>query len=278
MKMNDQKIDEKLRREKLFSVLSIISVVAVAIILLGMFSIWLYNIGVISLPGFIEDMLGLGEDKNTEILPGDEGKIYDALENGNLHDGQTIQYDIGKDDLLAMLHDTDKPDEYTAQYEVIRYDSKGRERISYTTVWYSGGKYRIETREAGALVQLTVYDGELVHITDKNGTGETRTYAAGDFSLESAAGIPSAESIFSDSSPENVDISLLRTSTSNIYHINYVSDGVDQYDTLYVSLEYGLVLNATVYKEDRIYYTCKTALLEPRIVGFGGNVNELFNK
>ena len=267
--MNTQ--SEKSRRARLLSVLSVGSLALGVALLIVVFYFAMYKIGVIDLPPALSKLFS--GDGAYEIIPGDDGRIYEAL-NGNknaLREGELLFYDIGDDDLNSLISNLSPNHEYTVEYRITQSDGK----ISSTknvTVWRSGSKYRILTENPnGRTERIILSSGTSTTITEyKNGVPE-RSYtvpSAEAFDISSETGIPSLKTALNSSYVTDLHIDFIRAAEHNIYRLKYVYSDLGTKEELCISFDLGIVLSADTYDGDTNVYSCRTVSVLNRLEGY----------
>ena len=265
-----KELNERLKKERMLSFLSTASLILLAAGLFSLFVFWMWRIGVLSVPSFISDMFGKEEPEAPEVIPGDDGKIYDAL-SGNIPEGWSVFADIPEDELETLLEQTEAPKEYTLKNKIIRTSGGVSDEYS-NTIWVSGDSYRIQSYRDGKPFVIIVCDGERVSVTDIDGAEEsTRTFPLSEtFTMEAQAGMPSVGDYLSDETLENKSVTLVRSPSSNVYLLTGEYTGLGLTVSVYISLEYGLILRSETVSGDETVYTCLTTYLEPSITGYSG--------
>lgn len=294
-------LSDKFRRERFLRRLSVISIAAAAAIVFLFFIVLMYNSGLIELPGFIALFIGDSDEDKTEVIPGDDGRIYDALSRKKNIEGVSVTRNITDKDAAAFFAELEPAEEYSLRNRVILY--YGGKSVTYLNhIWRQGKRYRIETYDADKRpVKTTVCDGENVYVTVyTDGEGSTRSFPADEsFTLEQQAGMISAERVLaalkaaqdpettdSENAPDdsaeeksaekgdvlNISISLIRTAKNSVYHVEYDCPDLPLHERLFVSIEYGFVTYAETRMTDgdEPIYILETEFMQTGITGYSG--------
>lgn len=252
-KINEEKPNKSKR--KVQSLLRILPIILIIAMFFSLLFIGLINLGVVDIPVFIKNIFNIGE-RPTEIIPGDDGRIIEALKNGKSSDVVTLIFDIDSLDLKEMLEESTANNKYYIS-NTVTVSSGGKDINKNNRIWRDGNMYRIEIYSENKLFQTIICDGENVFVSDADGKGQ-KYKNTDEFSLESQAGIPSPTDFLDNPDVTDLDITLVRSENDNVYKVTYSYIGILQYETVYISLEYGIVMNAETLYNDEIVYKMMT--------------------
>jgi len=265
---------QKLRKEKLLTALSVISLILAVLIALTASFFGLRKIGILSLPAPIEKLLGVSDDVKETEIPDDSaliGLITDEMRSE--FDGAAA-LELSEDEYLSLLESTPETTEYSAMMLVTSISGDSRLTKRHHIV-KSGDRYRVETYEnsTGLLETLTICDGSKVKVTDYENYGDpiSNIFPAGvGFTLENQVGIPSVTDFLGRDDIENLTIRMIRTSSENLYSVSYNYIGFSQVEQLYISLDKRLILMAESYAltqsgASTVVYTLNTVSVSENI-------------
>jgi len=153
-------VNYKLKKERIMMRLSTISLVVIAAVFFFLFVFLLVKTGVVTLPEEISGFFGINSDKTEEVLPGDGGKIYEALRGGAVDDGTVLEYDISRADAGEALSIAPTVSEYTATLNYTYINGKDRS-MRIVKIWRSGDKYRINRYSENYLEETIICDGKM---------------------------------------------------------------------------------------------------------------------
>jgi len=271
---------KKTKKERIFSALSLASIVLLFVLLLSLLVFAMYKIGALPLPDAVIAFFGLDKGEYDKDLPGDDGQIYESLlsdlENEKL---EVIEYDVSALDAKKILTESSAVSVYTAKITVT-LSSDGESKVMNLDIWKDGEKYRIETKEGTTPVQTLVCDGERVlirdHVTFQ--TVQEQVYESSDiFSFESEAMIPSLANVFENDSLSDLSVSLLRSDKETVYFIEYKVTELGYIEKLYVSLDLGLIIRAESLSAKEMFYKLDTVSLKKGITDTEMDADELFS-
>lgn len=270
-------LDKKLEHDKRMTVLSIISIIVVAVLIFAVFEVILYNNGLIEIPRFITKLLHL-DNEITEIIPGDDGEIYEALKNNKSTDKVYLSRFITPEDIIEFFKNSSHANEYTL-YNTVTYKSEEKTLFYKNKIWRQDNNYRIEQYdETGSLSKLIICDGSEISITSygTENIKRTRIYNVNEnFTLESEAGIPSLSSIktlLESSDITEPDIALLRTSDNSFYSVSFGYSDLTQREEYFISLETSIIMRVEIYENGHSVYSVATDFFETAITGYS-NIN-----
>lgn len=227
-----------------------------------------YWLGLLDPPSFLAPLFG-GQQEKIEILPGDNGTIYNAL-----HDKPTeecyVQYDVGALDAAALLLEA-VPSEHYYMRNMVTYYNGDRANVRQNSIYRDGARYRVETYdEDDVLLTVTVCDGEMVSITDYTADpeGVRRGFFASDsFSLESTAAMPDTALLQSVAAGQNAEwklgeTALIRSVYGAVYYVGISRPEAYQTETVYISMEYAVPVYAQVTFDGNIAYLLTTLTIQ----------------
>ncbi len=225
--------------------LSVVSMLIIALLLICFFTVGLNKLGVIKLPHGIGKLFG-----DTDAPRDDETNIVVELPEfiiGNDFEN-AASLSITEDEYLALLESTPETEVYSATLSVsVTHGDTTLTRRHM--IWQSKSKYRAETYDSDGttLLSVIICDGRRVSITDYENYDEpvTRRMDVGEtFTLENQLGIPSPRDFIGRDDIENLMIDLVRTASSNFFHVTYNYIGLSQVEEFYISLDHRLILSA----------------------------------
>ncbi len=240
------------------------------------FVFFLHRFELIELPQPIEKLLGLSNDTES-ILPGDDGRIYDALKNGTQYDDISIVYDVSAQDKYELLDQTKEILIYTF-FNTVSFSDGENTKIQTNKIWREYDKYRIETYEKSKLVRLIICDGVNVWITDtSNGIEKTNVYGRNDeFTIADQAGTVSLGDFINSSTVDTFAASIIRSETDSLWYAELIRSDIPQREHFYVSLKYGMVVNCEIYYNGDITYKLTTDYISDSLDGYECDYQELF--
>lgn len=279
------KLSERFRRESMMRRLSVISIIAAAVLVFTFFIALMYEFELIELPDFVSGLLGQPGVDTVEVIPGDDGSIYDALMQKKAAPGVTVTRNINAADAAVFFTELKPSEEYSVFNRVTLY-ADNKSLVLRNKIWRQGMRYRIETYDVNnALLKTILCDGTNVYVTERAGENETgRIFPVSDgFTLEQQAGMPSVEDIRvllagssgENSEPEqdidNISVSLVRTAENSVYHVEYDYMNLLLHEQLYISLENGFVVHAeTRETSGNLTYSLETDFMQTGITGYAG--------
>ncbi len=217
------------------------------------------------------DLSGKGETPESEsVIPGDEGRFLEALQNGSA-EGVTVTYDIGEQDVYALLK---KNPPITCFYlaNTFTYYGETKNASGSNKIWRDGDRFRIQTYEGDALVQTVVSDGRIVYVSQSTDDTFFSFPYSEHFEVESYARMPRARDFFELPSVSDLSITLFRDESDTLYHVSYQDTALSQIERLFLSLEYGLVLKAESYADQKLVYSLETTEIHGDLSAFNTDV------
>lgn len=273
--MKEDRLRDQFRRENRLTVLSVASLILFVLALLTVGMVMMFRTGLIALP----EWLSGDEDRPMEVLPGDDGMIFEALRNPGEYLDVAVTWDMSAEEVRHILLSHPALNEYAAENRVAIYGGHMQNTVT-NKIWRSGDRYRLESFDSdGALQRVAICDGEKVMVTEYSSRTESVSGVfpiSEEFSFENQAGMPDLTPVYrqwengEDSQTDLVDLSaaLARTAESNVYYLTYGYKDSSVTENVYLSLEYGLVVNAQSYDEGEKIYQLTTTSLEPSLDGF----------
>ena len=270
-------LNKKFRRDRLFSILSVLSLLLAALILVSVFTVSLWKLGILSLPAPIERLL----HKDSQAPPPEE---FDDRELRDLIVVPPEEYisalRLDESEYLSALADT--PGYTTCTYTFLIVATDGPNTASKRCrVWRDGDRYRAETYDttSGEMTSLLVCDGIKTRLTVFRPEEEpqSRVMQNGSFTLENQIGIPSVTDFIGREDIEDLDIRIVRSATDNQYRVSYRYIGIPQTEVLYLSLERRLILSAETFDENgQSLYRLTVTGLADSLVGYTAEEPMLF--
>ena len=246
-------LSKKLRKDKMLTALSVISLILAVLIALGASAYGLWRIGILSLPAPIEKLLGASDDAPLTDIPDDTALIGLITDEMRAEFESAVSLEISEDEYLSLIENTPAANEYSVMLLSTNISLSGNRQLTKRHhITKSGDKYRVETynNSTGLLEMLTVCDGSYVKVTDYANYGDpvSSTFPAGvGFTAENQAGIPSVTDFLGRDDIENLTIRMIRTATENLFSVSYNYIGHSQVEQLYISLDKRLILMAESY-------------------------------
>ena len=230
-----------------------------------------YNLGILKLPEFVEDLFGLNEGDGEYNLQEGEQNLYHALLNAakNENESTILEYNVTSESLLKTIVAAQTPEEYSAIYTITRKSGK-TELIETVHIWKKGDRYIVRKSDEDNVTKSELYNnGETVEIkTYASDKPTIYTYPASDsFTIESDAGIPQVTAFLLDENVKDLEITLRQAIDYHLYHAQYGYRDSDVKETTYILLEHNMVLHSeTVLNGDSIY-ACALESIETEITG-----------
>ncbi len=240
------------------------------------FVFFMHRFELIELPTPIEKLLGL-YDGGESVLPGDEGKIYDALKNGTKYDDISVIYDVSAQDKYKLLDQTKEIQIYTF-FNTVSFSDGENTKVQTNKIWREYDKYRIETYEKNTLVRLIICDGANVWVTDRsNGIEKTNAYGINDeFTIADQAGTVSLDDFINSETIDTFAASIIRSETDSLWYAELIRSDIPQREHFYVSLKYGIVVNCEIYHDGKLTYKLTTDRISDTLDGYECDYQELF--
>lgn len=213
-------------------------------------------------PEFIQPQPDAGNHPLELIIPGNNEKIYNIIDNqaGNT---VTVYPEISHDKVKELLAAVEIPDSYYWYYESFIYSAR-RSRESDGILKFENGDYRIEIYSPDGNLKKTVIEtaGSTLVQTYESTASKSVEFSAQSVSAFSEAGVPEAATFIS-SGGEDYAYSLIESEYGTLLYAEFTSekDGYRQNEEYYISLDYGIVVQAYCYENDMLIYSLKTTAL-----------------
>jgi len=277
-------LSKTLKRERTLTILSVLSLIVVALILLSLFVFGMWKLGVITLPRPIEILLGADPGQPDDTVTDDDSGLLSLI---------TVQsediseaFELREDEYLSLIDSTVPISDYSVILEVTYSNGEGGSSSTKRHhIWRSGNKYRAETydKESGQLLSIVISNGLRVSVTDHVNYDEpiTRRFKTSDgFTLESAIGIPRVDDFLGRDDIENLVIKVIRGADANLYHVTFNYIGLTQVEELYISLDHRIILasdtTALVNGTAQNVYSLRASSLVEGKEAFAGGEDVLF--
>jgi len=251
-------------KQRFAPLLSVLSAALAILLLAGVVLLILWHYEVIDLSG------KKNPSENESVIPGDEGRFFEALTKGSA-EGVTITYDIASENLSALLQNNPPITSYYLDNTFTYYGENAVKRGS-NKIWRDGDRFRIQTYEEGSLVKTVVCDGKMVYMSSSNSDTFSSYPASEHFEVESYASMPRSRDFFELPTATDLSITLFRDTTDTLYHVSYLDAALGQIERLFLSIEYGLVLRAETYADQRLIYSLETTELHGNLSAFNTDV------
>lgn len=294
--MNDNHTD--IKREKRNFRTATVLLIVIAVLFFAVLVFVLYKVNVLELPDFIEELISTQTPEQPFVAQIDEERVFDALiDIGSDNYDAGMEYDtiltygidsFDDEQFTELISQSPYYEEYSLVLKVTVYGEM-QQTTNTNYIWRSGEKYRIDTYRGGKHIRSVVCDGEKVAITDYvtysdtpytdayGNSDVTRIYPISDiFTLETQAGIPSPKDFISDSNIENLSVSLVRQANNNLICVSYDRTDMPQKETLYISPEYGLIVNAESRFNGILTYYVSCSSMQEGLSGYSGSSEDLF--
>ncbi len=255
----------------------IIAAIILSMAVIAAFFAVMFGFGLITPPNFLAGIFGA--NPNESILPGDDGKIYDAIKNGTKYDTISITYDLTSEDKYDILNRTKEAEVYTFFCNTLNRDGD-TELSRQHKIWREHDKYRIESYEKGKLVRRIICDGRDIEINSyiEGNLVSSNLYGLTDeFSIADQAGTVALSDFISNPYEESFAASIIRTESSSLWYAELIRSDIPQKENIYLSLEFGITVNCEVFYDGELTYKLTTDLISPEIEGFDGNVENIFS-
>lgn len=204
--------------------------------------------------------IGNNDQNGKTVLPGDDEKIYNSI-SGESTDSVKLFPDITHEQVKTMLGSVSLPSSFCWYYDNTIYSSK--KSISTSGILkMEGSDYRIEIYSNKNVLNKTVIsEGDGVTIQN-NIDGTVSEFSKNSFDMFSEAGVPDISMFLSDDGFD-FDYTLIDSEFGSLIFASFTSekDGYSQKQEYYISLDYGIVVRADCYENDRIIYSLTTKAL-----------------
>lgn len=278
------KLSEKFKHEKRMRRLLVIFIIAFLVLAAAFTVILMFRFGLIKPPDFLSALLGEDGEDIKEVIPGDDGVIYDALMNRETTEGITVTRNINAADAAVFFTELRPAGEYSLFNRVTLY-ADNRSITYINKIWRQDQRYRIETYDIKEVpIKTVICDGEYVYVTYHNDSDGESVFPASGFTLEQQAGMPSVDDILKRLTEkerektdviqdiENISVSLIQTRENSLYHVEYDYLYLLLHEQLYISIENGFVVRAETRETSGILtYSLETDFMQTGIAGYTGS-------
>jgi hypothetical protein len=275
-----------LKPKRTSAVPGVVILALLCVILFLTLVIVLYRNDMISLPAFIENILGDDSVENTpqknDFASAFLGSAKDAPADKN---DRGELFSVDNETLTELMRGTVIPKKYYHELIVSYSGAVGSSTTAVTQkvqIYKSGEKYNIKIKSSNGAEKTVISDGVnvLIQNTLRNQMTE-RTLPISDsykFSLYNEAGIPDSDHLFDlmkgiDAAAEHgetsasseisgYEISLERTDTRNNVKINFTYNDTQISESYELSLEKGVIFSAQSSLAGAVYYTVTTAVFD----------------
>ena len=239
------------------------NVLAVAALILGiLYGLW--RIGVWKIPDFITE-LWRGPDDTITVIPGDEGKIYEALMGNGTDETIQITPDLNQDNINALIEEMKVRRQFYCEAQSTLYAGDGR-LTNHLVIRYHDGSYRIEqSDDSGRLIKVVADNGKTATVRnlDSHGNSKTAEFPSGTVDLFAQAGMPNGKEFLDlpEAQPSAQDarrtFTLIESEEyGNLLYLAYERTKGDysQYEVCYYSLDYGIAVRYESYENGVMTY------------------------
>ncbi|MCL2773339.1 MAG: hypothetical protein FWD71_08300 [Oscillospiraceae bacterium] len=249
-----------------------ISIVFLILLVLGLFAFiiyGLYKFNLIEIPAFIENIFHKNNENITETKS-DDANIYDYLQN-NTESGSDSSggyvLNISLENIKDIISKIILPDniylEMTAKYYT---DGKASKQVEMS-LWKKNGKYKYTLTVNSKLEEVYINDTKREYIENDITGNKTIKNADALFNFDNIPNIPNINYYLNllDGS-QITDYKIERASGENIADIEYEIPVLNQRETIYFSLDTGIVSSVKSYVKEgdneSLYYECETYVKE----------------
>lgn len=211
----------------------------------------------------------LSGEKNVSLLPGDEGKIYEAISQDKAIAGVEILPKLTQENARELIEQIKGKNSYVWESKSTVYADTGNV-TSLCTIRHYNGKYLAEMRDAGGNTKKTVYDN-LINTTvisyERYSNGEKAVFPSAQPDVFSQVGIANIREFLSLPEDKEYEISLINSEWGSLLLVEffYTRDEFKQKEAYFISLDYGLVLRAESYDNGALSYLLETVSLSDEI-------------
>lgn len=249
-------------RNALFSALNILVIV---VLLLGIM-IGLRSIGIFRFPNFVENFLSK-ESAKENVLPNDDGKIYDALKKGQSDGNVTVTAELNPQNVRKMLEGVKPKDSYYQEVNTTLYDNSN----SVTTkavVRKSAGKYSVKLYNSEGTLKKEIDELESatqIKVYSSANRFDTVEVPTGSFDMSGESGVVITHENFlnSENELEAADYSMAQSPFGTIMQITFNTslENYTQTEVYWLSLDYGIVTRCECYEGENLVYKLETIAL-----------------
>lgn len=255
--------------EKLKNILFGVLNFLVVVLLLCAIVFGLNKIGVFSFSDFFRELFGLPE-RRVNVLPYDDGKIYQSLSDGTSGGDVTVKVSLSPENVKALLENVTLADDYyqETQYTVFAGNSQSikRKAVIRRTESLTGISLY---DESGALFKRIEQLPKGVRVTNISADGnETSSeFPYGTITAEQESGVIMTHTDFLDgnlsSQFDESSYSVAYSSYGTVMQITFEKSDERYIRTqkYWLSLDYGIVVRAECYENDSLVYLLETLSL-----------------
>lgn len=248
------------------SVFTVVMLVAFALLIV--FAIVFFSkTDFVSFSEFLESFIN--REQNVSLLPGDEGKIYEAITQGKYIPGIEIYSGITQENARELILGIKGKNSYVWESKSTVYADTGN-ISSFCTIRHYNGKYLAEMLDSEGKTKKTVYDN-LLHTTvtsyERLANGERAQFPSGSLDIFSQSGIANVKEFLSLPQDKEYTISQVNSEWGSLLLVEffYEDGNFMQKEAYYISLDYGLVLRAESYDGGALSYLLETISLSDEI-------------
>ncbi len=248
--------------------------ILIVLILFSVSVIGLRKANLIKFPEFIEDIIS-PVDSSENDYAGTGYEIFQYLSDNKYLEDNAVSPEIDINNLRAMLSSLEPYENYYWECSAEIF-SGASGNVKDSKLRISGNKYNLEIYdENGNALKKYISDGSKTSISDYRYGNGKKVYHSGIFDFYSDASIISVgyfkESEFTE---DNCEIQLVEKETFNLISLihSYNRDSINVENHYMISLDFGVVLFAQCYENDRLVYNFRTNSIYP----LSGLEDELF--
>lgn len=238
--------------------------VVILLFLVALYGLW--RVGLVSLPGFLENLL---KTESTEQQPyvNESYTLFEYVRDKAEPETENLYPSLTPENLSLLLNELTPYETYFWSCETTVYGAE-YQRSTEINARISGSKYHVETSDAANNTRkVYISDGEKTSVTAYRGQQpESTVYARGLQDFYSDAGLVSVASFADADFPNgNCDIRSIENNGYRLVSIVYEQDrnGVTVRNQYMLSLDYGIVLFAECFENGKPVYTMKTTSVYP---------------
>lgn len=199
---------------------------------------------------------GSNKDGDVTVVPGDDGKIYDALRGVGEDPNITVDSGLSFTEVEKILSNVEESNSYHCVFKVTRLT--GGIFNETHEVRKSGEKFRINTQGADG-DRFVISDGE--RCCFGNSDGKVKIVDAGEFSVYDEASIASPKQILSLISRDGseAECMVIRNTAEgyNILYVSYTMEGGYE-EIAYIHINAGIVIKLQSYYNGELTYEYST--------------------
>lgn len=192
------------------------------------------------------------------VLPGDDEKIIASL-NGEKIEGITVFPEISHDKVKLLLKDVSLRESFCWYFKSTLYSSK-KSVTEHGTVKFDSGNYRIELFDAAMSLKKTIIqENDVVFVRTDT---ESSEFSAMFTNVFNEAGVPGV-SDFVSSGEQDYVFTLIESDYGTLLFAEFINSK-NEYsikEQYYISLDFGIVVRADCYENERLVYSLETTAL-----------------